>query len=132
MEALAFIEVGAAMEEAQDHARATYAPKVDRATAHLDWSLPALEVARWIRGLDAAPGAWSRHGEGTVKLFAPRVEVHSGEPGTVLEADPEVGLLVAAGQEAVRIREVQPQGKRRMTAADWIRGRGIEVGQRLQ
>lgn len=132
VEALAFIEVGGAMEEPQDHARATYAPKVDRETARLDWTLPAVDVSRWIRGLDSAPGAWSRFGEGTVKLFAPRVEVHSGEPGTVLEADPEVGILIAAGVEAVRVREVQPEGKRRMTAADWIRGRGIEVGRRLE
>jgi methionyl-tRNA formyltransferase len=131
VEALAFLEVGGLFEQPQDDSRATYAPKVDRATAHLDWTLPAIEVARWIRGLDASPGGWNTVGDATVKLFAPRVEVHAGEPGVVLEADPEVGILIAAGHEAVRVREVQPEGKRRMTAGDWVRGRGIQVGDRL-
>jgi methionyl-tRNA formyltransferase len=132
VEALAFLEVGGLFEQPQDDSRATYAPKVDRATAHLDWTLPAIEVARWIRGLDASPGGWNTVGDATVKLFAPRVEVHAGEPGVVLEADPEVGILIAAGHEAVRVREVQPEGKRRMSAGDWLRGRGIQPGDRLQ
>lgn len=131
IEALAIMEAGGGKPEPQDHERATYAPKIDRETAHLDWSLPAIEVARWIRGLDEAPGAWSEVDGRPVKLFAPRVEVHAGEPGLVLEADPEVGVLVAAGHEAVRVREVQPAGKRRMGAGEWVRGRGVRVGDRL-
>jgi methionyl-tRNA formyltransferase len=132
VEALAMIEAaGEIPPEPQDASRATYAPKIERETAHLDWSLPAVEVARWIRGLDAVPGAWSTVGGGTVKLFDPRVEVHQGDPGVVLDADPEVGILIAAGHEAVRVREVQPAGKRRMTAGDWARGRGVRIGDRL-
>lgn len=131
VQALTMLELGGGEAVPQDHARATYAPKIDRATAHLDWTLPAVEVARWIRGLDAVPGAWSELSGRPVKLFAPRVEVHSGEPGTVLEADPEVGLLVAAGEDAVRVREVQPAGRRRMAAGDWIAGRGAAAGDRL-
>ena len=132
IEALALLEAGAVTPLPQDAERATYAPKLDRETAHLDWSLPAIEVARWIRGLDTVPGAWSSDtGGAPVKLFCPRVEVRHGEPGEVLDADPEVGLLVAAGHEAVRVREVQPAGKRRMAAAEWVRGRGIAVGERL-
>lgn len=132
VEALAIMEVGDAEPTQQDHSRATYAPKIDRDMAHLDWSLPAIEVARWIRGLDAVPGAWSSVGGGTVKLFAPRVEVRTGDPGVVLAVDDEVGILVAAGEDAVRVREVQPAGKRRMSAGDWVRGRGIRPGDRLE
>lgn len=132
VEALAIMEAADLEPEPQDHARATYAPKIDRQTAHLDWKLPAVEVARWIRGLDAVPGAWSTVGGGTVKLFAPRVELHTGDAGVVLEVDAEVGILVAAGDEAVRVREVQPAGKRRMSAGDWVRGRGIKAGDRLE
>ncbi|HUE97283.1 MAG TPA: methionyl-tRNA formyltransferase [Longimicrobiaceae bacterium] len=129
---LTMMETGGIEAVPQDEERATYAPKVDRETAHLDWSLPAIEVGRWIRGLDAAPGAWSLlNGGESVKLFSPRVEVRSGEPGTVLDADQEVGVLIAAGHDAVRIREVQPQGKRRMAAGEWIRGRGVAVGDRF-
>ena len=96
--------------------------------ARLDWNLPAIEVARWIRGLDSVPGAWSELNGEPVKFFVPRVEMHSGRPGEVLEAQEGVGVLIAAGRDAVRVREVQPAGKRRMGADEWIRGRGVKVG----
>lgn len=129
VECLAMMEVGGLEERPQDHERATYAPKLDREIARLDWSLPAIQVARWVRGLDAVPGAWSiRNGQAPVKFFNPRVEFQSGRPGEVLEIHEEVGVLIAAGHEAVRVREVQPAGKRRMDAGEWIRGRGVSVG----
>lgn len=131
IEALAMIDEVGMKAEPQDHSRATYAPKIDRETARLDWSLPAVEVARWIRGLDAVPGAWSEHERRPLKLFAPRVEVRAGAPGEVIEVDPEVGVLIGAGEDAVRVREVQPAGKRRMDAREWIVGRGVAVGDRL-
>ena len=53
------------------------------------------------------------------------------EPGTVLRADDEAGVVVAAGAGAVALQEVQPPGKRRMKASDWIHGRGVEPGQRF-
>jgi methionyl-tRNA formyltransferase len=131
IEALAIMEAGGGPPQPQDDSLATYAPKIDRDTAHLDWTMQAIDVARWIRGLDATPGAWSELNGKPVKLFAPRVEIHAGEPGLVLEVDPEVGVLVAAGQDAVRVREVQPAGKRRMGAGEWVSGRGVRVGDRL-
>jgi methionyl-tRNA formyltransferase len=133
VEALGMMEAGLAREEAQDHGRATYAPKVDRETARIDWSLPADEVALWMRGMDDVPGAWSPLGDrGTVKLFRPTVvDSLGGTPGEVLRADRDEGLVVACGFASVRVREVQPPGKRRMTAGDWIRGRGIAVGDRF-
>jgi methionyl-tRNA formyltransferase len=132
VEALALMEAGAAVEAPQDHGRATYAPKVDRETARLDWTLSAAEVARWIRGMDDVPGAWSPLGAGAVKLFRPRVDgAASGEPGTVLAADAREGVLVACGSGAVRVGEVQPPGKRRMSAGEWVRGRGVSVGDRF-
>ena len=131
VEALALIEAGQLVPEEQDHSLATYAPKLDREQARLDWSLPAAEVSRWIRGLDDVPGAWSPLGAmGPVKLFRPAVDGAGGEPGRVLEAGDE-GVLVACGEGAVRIREVQPPGKRRMPAADWVRGRGVSAGDRF-
>lgn len=132
VEALAMMEEGALVEHPQDHARATYAPKVDRETARLDWSLPADEVSLWIRGMDDVPGAWSPLGaRGAVKLFRPEVvETMGGVPGEVLQAD-DGGVTIACGFAAVRVREVQPPGKRRMPAADWVRGRGVAVGERF-
>ncbi|HEX6041789.1 methionyl-tRNA formyltransferase [Longimicrobium sp.] len=133
VETLALMESGGIGEEPQDHARATYAPKVDRDTARLDWSLPADEVALWIRGMDDVPGAWSPlEGRGTVKLFRPKVvEDRGGAPGEVLRAD-EDGVVIACGFASVRVREVQPPGKRRMPAADWVRGRGVRAGDRFE
>jgi len=132
VEALMLIEANGLVPEPQDHALATYAPKLDRETAKLNWSLPAEEVSRWIRGLDDVPGAWSPLDErGPVKLFRPRVEdARSGEPGTVLDAG-DGGVVIACGSGALRIAEVQPTGKRRMAAGEWVRGRGVAVGDRF-
>ena len=131
IEALALLEAGQIAEEPQDPAQATYAPKLDREQARLDWSRPAAEVSRWMRGLDDVPGAWSPlAGTGPVKLFRPTLDDTAGEPGTVLDARDD-GILVACGEGAVLVREVQPPGKRRMNAADWVRGRGVAVGDRF-
>lgn len=132
VDALSALATGSLEETPQDDSRATYAPKLDRETARLRWSLPADQVARWIRGLDPAPGGWSILADGSpLKLFCPTVEDAFGEPGAVLEVDDERGVLIAAGARAVRIHEVQPAGKRRMTAGEWVRGRGITAGSRL-
>jgi methionyl-tRNA formyltransferase len=132
VEVLALMEGDGIVEEPQDHGRATYAPKVDRETAHIDWSKPADEVALWIRGMDDVPGAWSTLGaRGPVKFFRPKVVNETGGfPGEVIEAGDE-GVLIACGMGAVRVREVQPPGKRRMPAGDWVRGRGVSVGERF-
>lgn len=133
LEALALLTAGQIHEDAQDHARATFAPKVDREVARVDWSRPAREVALHLRGMDAVPGAWSKLGGSAVKLFRPGVVAGAGaaSPGTVLFADAEHGLVVAVGDGAVALREVQPPGRRRMDALDWIHGRGVHGGQRF-
>ncbi|HEX5869335.1 MAG TPA: methionyl-tRNA formyltransferase [Longimicrobium sp.] len=132
VEVLALLETGDIVEQPQDHARATYAPKVDRETARIDWSKPADEVALWIRGMDDVPGAWSPLGaRGPVKLFRPKVVNETGGfAGEVIEAG-DGGVLIACGLGAVRVAEVQPPGKRRMRAGDWVRGRGVSVGDRF-
>ena len=135
IEALALLATGSLEEREQDHDRATYAPKLDREGARVDWTRTANEVARWIQGLDAVPGAWSLLQGEPVKLFdAEALSDRATEeaPGTVLDALPDDGLEVAAGEGAVRIREVQPSGKRRMPAGDWIRGGGAGPGRRLE
>jgi methionyl-tRNA formyltransferase len=105
---------------------------VGRETARVNWSLPADEVALWMRGMDDVPGAWSPLGErGAVKLFRPQVvNEMGGFPGEVIEAGEE-GVLVACGMGAVRVREAQPAGKRRMPAGEWVRGRGVSAGDRF-
>ncbi|MEX2473382.1 MAG: methionyl-tRNA formyltransferase [Gemmatimonadota bacterium] len=150
VEALAFLDAGLAEEEEQDDGEATYAPKLDRDTARIDWNRPAVEIGLHVRAMDPVPGPWTKLDGAAVKLFRPSVvegdfNVDEGsagngrdplaepvEPGTVVAADPSEGVLVAAPGGAVLFAEVQPPGKRRMRAADWINGRGVAVGQAFE
>jgi methionyl-tRNA formyltransferase len=131
--ALALIETGRAEGVPQDDEAATYAPKLTADDARLDWSLSADELDRWVRGTDPAPAAWSELDGLRVRLFAPRVieAPTEAEPGVVVSADPKLGLEIATGSGRLAIGEVQPAGKRRMQAAEWIRGRGVAPGQRF-
>jgi len=126
------VAAGRAVETDQDDDAATYAPKLDRQTARLDWSLGANDVSCWIRGCDPWPGAWTMLEGDPIQCFAPLVEEGSAtRPGTILDADPRAGLRVATGDGAVRIRQVKPAGRRRMDAGEWIRGRRGLAGVRL-
>jgi methionyl-tRNA formyltransferase len=116
--------------EPQDHAAATYAPKIDRDTTRLSFAAPALAAARRVRAFDPAPGAWAIHGDGPVKLFGARVVSGSGAPGEVLAAGRR-SLVIACQDEAIEVLEAQPAGKTRITVDAWVRGRGIAVGDRF-
>jgi methionyl-tRNA formyltransferase len=134
IEALALLQIGAVIEQPQDDAAATYAPKVDRATTRVDWTLPALQVSRAIRAYDPRPGAFAISGDAEVKLFAASIvdSVHPElSPGTVISASPDGLHIACADATVVQIQQVQPSGKSRMAAADWARGRGVAVGERL-
>jgi methionyl-tRNA formyltransferase len=132
IEALALIELGLANPEPQDDAAATYAAKLTRESAQVDFTASAHDVGRHIRAYDPKPGAWARLRGAEVKLFgarvAPRGTSHS--PGEVLAVD-EVGMLVACGGGAIRVAVVQPSGKRRLTPAEWANGRGVALGDRF-
>jgi len=130
IEALTLRAQGAIQSRPQDHARATYAPKVTREAARIDWTAPAERVARLIRGLDPKPGAWTELEGRSVKLFGAATAAGRGAPGEVLHADGN--LLLATGQGAVTVEEVQPEGKERMPSADWVRGRGVQAGRRFR
>jgi len=134
VEALALLEGDAIEEEEQDHARATYAPRLTTEDARIDWSADASLLAARIRGLDEVPGAWTTLNGERVNLYKPTLAVgQSGEPGVVRDVDPgpDGGIFVACGSDALRIREVKPAGKRRMSAAEWVRGAGPRQGDRF-
>ena len=95
----------------------TYAAKIDKAEARVDWTRPAAEVDRLIRGLSPFPGAWCLAGTERIKLLRSRVVPGSGAPGQVLR-----GFTVACGQGAIEVTEVQREGKRPMPVADALRG----------
>ena len=132
IEALALMELDLAKPQPQNESAATYATKLSRESAQVDWTRTAHDVGRHIRAYDPKPGAWGRLHGNEVKLFgariAPRGTSHS--PGEVLAVD-ETGLLVACGGGAVRVLAVQPAGKRRLAPAEWANGRGVAVGDRF-
>ncbi len=138
IETLHRFESGDVTEEEQDHDRATYAPKMSRELARIDWSLPASEIGCWMRGCDPWPAAWTELEGSVVQMFSPSLpasEVVRGPaaaPGTVVGADPREGLIVATGSGAIRVGEVKPAGRARMQTAAWIRGRGVASGDRFR
>lgn len=97
----------------------TYAAKIDKAEARVDWTRPAPEVARQIRALSPFPGAWCEAPFGRLKLLDARAVEGQGQPGTVLE-----GLTIACGTGAVQVLAVQREGKRAMQAQELLRGVG--------
>lgn len=137
IEALALMELGDITEREQDESRATFAPRILRDTARVDWSENAVVVGRHIRAMDAIPGAWTELEGQELKVYRPLPEPdheHDETPGTVLHVDgtdDAEGMRVACGTGAVLIREVKPAGRRRMLASEWVRGRGAAAGDRL-
>jgi methionyl-tRNA formyltransferase len=95
----------------------TYAAKIDKAEARIDWTRPATEVDRLIRGLSPFPGAWCEMAGERVKLLASRVVPGDAAPGTILEP-----LTIACGDGAVAITRAQRPGKRAMEADEFLRG----------
>ena len=133
IEALALLELGQLPEQEQDHTRATFAPKIDREHARIDWRAPAPDVANCIRAYDPRPGAFTTLHGVDVKCFGVRashMHTHVDVPGTVLAIDAD-GMLVACGEGTVRITDVHPPGKRRQRVQEWLAGRGIAVNDQL-
>jgi methionyl-tRNA formyltransferase len=95
----------------------TYAAKIDKAEARIDWTLPAEQVDRQIRGLSPFPGAWTMVGDERLKLLRSRLAQGAGAAGQVLH-----GMTIACGSGAVEITEAQREGKRPSSATDLLRG----------
>ncbi len=111
----------------QPEAGVTYAAKIDKAEARLDFMAAAIEVERAVRAYSPAPGAWFAIGDERVKLLAADVVDSGGEPGTVLDAM----LTIACGEGAIRPTLVQRAGGRAMPTAEMLRGLAVSPGTRL-
>ena len=104
----------------------TYAEKIDKAEAAIDWSNDATEIDRQIRGLSPFPGAWTTHSGRRLKFLACRraqARPDGAAAGSVID-----GLTIACGTGAIEITELQPEGKPRMAAADFLRGTDLPAG----
>ena len=131
--ALAALERGGLTASPQADKGVTYAEKIDKAEARLDWALPAIEVDRRIRGLSPFPGAWfEAPGEKSplrIKALLSSVAEGVGAPGEVLEAGDR--LVVACGEGAIALHELQRAGKAAQNAAAFLRGASLTAGDRL-
>ena len=114
----------------QDDSKATYAAKVLKPEARIDWTRTAREIDRQVRAFDPAPGAEARLGDEPVKVWAAFPVEGAGSPGEVLPA-PAGELRVACGKGALRLDLLQRSGGRRQPAADFLRGHPIAAGAAL-
>jgi methionyl-tRNA formyltransferase len=123
LESLQMLAQGAAPRIPQDNALATAAPKLSREHGRINWSEPAAVIERKIRAFNPWPGAFmtvSTNGTRKLKIFSAEVVDFQGRPGEILRNQDE--LVVAAGKAALSLREVQIEGKRRMSAAELLHG----------
>ena len=120
LESLGMLAKGSAPRIPQDNNVATYAPKLKREDGKIDWSQPAETIERKIRAFNPWPGAFTNFGAGNLKIFSTSVVDLSGTPGAILRSDKQ--LVIAAGQGALCLDEVQLEAKRRMNAAEFLRG----------
>jgi methionyl-tRNA formyltransferase len=132
IEALALMEAGESREMEQEASRATYAPKITRERARIDWKASGVAVARAIRAYDPKPGAWTTLAGAEMRLFGGRhVPGMKGEPGTILSVE-KTGMVVAAGEDAVLVVVAHPAGRTRMSPAELLAGRQLSVGARFE
>lgn len=131
IETIELLEKGAITPKPQDASLATYAPSVKKEECRIDWNQDSNEIVNRIRGCTPRPGAYTILDDSVLKIWSAEMgEGESGRPGEVIELRQD-GILVRAGRGAVRLAEVQPENRKRMTAGDFARGYGITVGTKL-
>lgn len=118
----------------QDEAQVTYAPKIDKAEAIVNWSLSAEHIHNLVRGLAAGPVAQTARDGKIVKIQATRahkLDGKHGPPGQILSENP-LALHVGCGQGVLEILKLQPESKAVMSAADYLRGHPVKQGDRFE
>ena len=128
VEALPSLARGELSDEIQPAEGVTYADKLDKAEAGLDWRQSAVRLDRAIRAFNPFPGAAACIDGQTVKIWSAEPVSGSGEPGRILAAGSE-GIVVACGEGALRLTALQKAGGKRLPAADFLRGFALKAGQ---
>lgn len=114
----------------QPDAGVTYAAKIEKAEAPLDWRLPAIQLARQVRAFNPFPGALASFQGNAIKVWGARVSEASGAPGTILAADRN-GIVVACGEGALCLLELQKAGGKRLPVAQFLAGMPLATGSAL-
>ena len=123
LESLRLLAAGNAPRIPQDQALATYAPKLNREAGRLNWNESVEAIERKIRAYNPWPGAFTEFSGRNLKIFAASIVDLRGKPGEILRKDLE--LVVATSDRALSLTDVQLEGKRRMSAAEFLRGRTL-------
>lgn len=121
-------QIDSIVPEVQDESKANYAHMLDKQMAQIDWSKSNKEIDCLIRGLNPWPIALTTLNGERLKVYSASLQNASGKAGEVLQADTKNGLLVACGEGAMLLNEIQAVGGKRMNAKDYLRGHKIEVG----
>ncbi len=128
------LEAGTLVRVPQDHAAATYEPKMDKELGRIDWTKGAREIDALVRGTTPWPGAFTtmpaEGGAQTIKVFevAACANAPTKEPGGIVCADERRGLVVSCGDCDVEITQIQMPGAKRMNARDYLRGHAMNTG----
>ena len=130
VEAIESAARGTLQPRPQPAAGATYAAKIDKREAAIDWTLPAPVLERRLRAFDPFPGATGTLAGEVVKLWRARVVAGAGAPGEILAAT-DAGVVVACGEGALSVVELQSPGGRRQTPAQFVAARWIVAGMRF-
>ena len=120
LESLRLLAAGNAQRDPQDKALATYAPKLNREAGRINWNETADAIERKIRAYNPWPGAFTDFKDRKLKIFSASIVDLRGTPGTILRKDNE--LVIATSDRALSLTEVQLEGKKRMTASEFLRG----------
>ena len=132
-EALTLIAEGSAPRQPQAESQSTYAGKLTKESGRIDWTQPATALVNFIRAMDPWPSAFTWHRGKLLKIC--KAKALEGAPGAqtgvVTDARRGQGFVVATGQGSLLITEVQQEGRRRMTADEYVRGTHMQVGERL-
>ncbi len=130
--ALAALQRGSVQSAPQSEDGVTYAHKIDKKEARIDWARQSVELDRHIRGLSPFPGAWfelaTAKGNVRVKVLMCHAEAGTGAPGEVMDD----GLLIACGEGALRLTQLQRAGKGVQAADEFLRGQNIAAGTLLE
>ncbi len=130
-EALRLVAERRAARVPQDAAQASYVPRLRKEDGAIDWSQPAEKLSNFVRAMDPWPSAYTWHHGQLLKVWRVAVVQADGRPGTVTAIRPGEGFVVATGRMGLLVQEVQPEGRRRMTADEYARGAHLRVGDRL-
>jgi methionyl-tRNA formyltransferase len=130
VEAMARLQRGELVATPQPAEGVTYAAKIGRAEAAIDWTRPAAEIERAMRAFDPFPGAAASLRDTVVKCWSGKVVPGIGEPGTVLAVDDE-SITIACGHDALRCTVLQRPGSKRLPAGEFVRGFPVSVGERF-